>query len=170
MTSYSREDWGARLPRARYPLDPAQVEGIALHWPAMVDELAKVDQVKAALRDWQRYHMDSRGWSDIAYQVAVDQAGNWYQLRGLRHRSGANGDDLVNQRFGALLLVLAEDEQPTPEMIRTTRARIARFQHIFPRGVRIVGHQDVRPEPTSCPGPAVMDLIHAGRFTPKRHQ
>lgn len=164
---FSRKDWQARPPRGRYPLHPLEVEGVALHWPAITTPRVTVAQVKTALRAWQRYHMDTHGWSDIAYQIAVDNRGNWYQLRGLRHRSGANGDLDVNQRFGAFLLVLAEDEQPSPELVATVRNRIARFRHIFPNADQILGHQDVRPDPTACPGPLVMDLIHRGRFEPK---
>ena len=167
MTHFNRKAWGARPPEARYRLNPLEVEGVALHWPAIDVPRVNVAQVKAALRSWQRYHMDTHGWSDIAYQIAVDNRGNWYQLRGLRHRSGANGDQDVNERYGAFLLVLAEDERPSPELVAAVRNRIARFRHIFPNAHQILGHQDVRPDPTSCPGPLVMDYIHRGRFEPK---
>lgn len=170
MTMYNRKAWGARAPRARYRLNPLEVDGVALHWPAITSPRVNVAQVKASLRAWQRYHMETHGWSDIAYQIAIDNRGNWYQLRGLRHRSGANGDTDVNLRYGAFLLVLAEGEKPSPELIATVRNRIERFRHIFPNGTQIVGHQDVRPDPTSCPGPQVMDLIHAGKFNPKGHR
>lgn len=168
---YSRKDWGARPPEARYKLDPLKVDGVALHWPGIATPLSDPLGVMAALRSWQRLHMDTDaiapgGASDIAYQVAIDNRGNWYQLRGLRHRSGANGDTDVNLRYGAFLLVLAQGEKPSDALVATVQERVARFRHIFPNGRRIVGHQDVRPEPTACPGPLVMDLIHRGRFEP----
>lgn len=168
MTHYSRTDWGARPARAKYPLDPGDVVGIALHWPGITSRLTTPNAVHRSLQAWQRLHMDARGWSDIAYQVAIDQAGNTYRLRGLRFRSGANGDDDVNRRYGALLLVVAEGEKPTEELIRAVRGRVAAFQERFPHARRVVGHQDVRPEPTACPGPALMRLIEAGAFTPKK--
>lgn len=164
MTHYSRKDWHARSPRARYRLEPDALRGVALHWPATTTRYQSPAGVMAALRSWQTYHMDVRDWSDIAYQIAIDQAGNWYQLRGLRHRSGANGSDLVNRQYGAFLLVVAEGERPTAAMLERTRERIARFRHIFPNATRIVGHQDVRPEPTACPGPLVEALIKGGAF------
>lgn len=174
MTYYERRQWGAAANRGRRRLDPDQVEGIALHWPGTTTRYHTPEGVKAALRSWQRQHMDTDqlapgGASDIAYQIAIDNRGNTYQLRGLRHRSGANGDQDVNQRFGAFLLVLAEDEQPTQALIDTVRNRVARFRHIFPLGLQVVGHQDIRHDPTACPGAAVERLLKAGVFNPLKN-
>lgn len=168
MTHYSRADWGARDATAKYLLDKDDVVGIALHWPGTTVPLKTPNAVMSSLRAWQRLHMDAKGWSDIAYQVAIDQAGNTYRLRGLRYRSGANGDTTTNERYGALLLVVAIGEQPTPALITAVRGRVAAHQRIFPRSRLIVGHGQIRPEPTACPGPAVERLISDGAFTPKR--
>lgn len=167
MTHYSRGDWKARPARARYKLDPAGVRGIALHWPAMTTRLTTPAQVMAALRSWQSYHMDAKNWSDIAYQVAVDQDGNSYVLRGHAHRSGANGDADVNLEYGALLLVLAPGEKPTKDLIQATRDQIARHRQLYPSSHRIVGHNQIRPEATACPGPIVQALIKQGAFDPQ---
>lgn len=167
MTYYSRRAWGARKARLAVPrLVSEHVEGIALHWPGIGSPVTSVEHVKSLLRAWQAQHIDVNGWSDIAYQVAVDQAGNYYRLRGLEKRSAANGDEDVNDRFGAILLVLAEGEQPSKAMIRTVQGRIKHHRRLFPHSRRIVGHQTIRPEPTACPGPAVMKLIAAGAFEP----
>lgn len=166
MTHYSRTEIGLRPTRGRTRLDRADVEGVALHWPGTETRYQTAAGVMAALRGWQRLHMDTNGWSDIAYQLAFDQHGNTYGLRGLRYRSGANGDTDVNERYGAFLLVLAIGEQPTPAMIAAVTKKVGRFFHLFPDAARVVGHLDVRPEPTACPGPAVMRLIHSNAFTP----
>ena len=110
--------------------------------------------------------MDTRGWSDIAYQVAVDQAGRAWTLRGLRTQSAANGNNDVNERYGAILLILVTGEQPTAAMKATTRAVIADFRRIYPRGTAIRPHSAVRPDPTDCPGPAARAAIARGDFTP----
>lgn len=171
MTTYPRAAWGARPSRGGPgPLTPSRVEGIALHWPAMSSPLRTVDAVKAALRNWQSYHMDDQGWSDIGYQVAVDQAGNRYELRGLAIQSGANGGTDVNERFGACLLVLAPGEEPTAEMVTEVRRVVADHRRLFPKSHRIVGHGDIRPEPTTCPGPAVSRGIRAGVFEPANQE
>lgn len=165
MTYYNRRRWGAR-PRKHAPgrLSLRAVKGIALHWPGMPDPIHDFAEVKAALRSWQRLHQDDRGWSDIAYQVAVDQNGNWYRLRGLENRSAANGNETLNGQYGAVLLVLAEGEQPTPAMIATVRRVIRRHRLLFPRSKAIVGHGDIRPGGTDCPGHAVRELLARQAF------
>lgn len=169
MTRYSRSDWHARTPKpGPGPLDARKVVGIALHWPAMSGPIRTTKGVIAALQGWQNYHMDDLGWSDIAYQEAIDQDGNVYVLRGLKATSGANGDTWSNATHGSLLLVLAPGEEPTEKMIRGVRRRIRRHRDLFPRSTRIVGHNDIRPEPTACPGPIVSRLIDAGVFNPDK--
>lgn len=162
---FSRADWGAR-PANGGPgaLTRSRVKGIALHWPAMSRPVRGVNAVKSALRGWQNYHMNSNGWSDIAYQVAVDQDGNRYELRGLATQSGANGGTSVNEEYGAILLVLAPGEQPSNEMVREVRAVIAEHRALFPNSRRVVGHGDIRPGGTECPGPIVQRLINIGAF------
>jgi hypothetical protein len=149
-------------------MDPRKVIGLALHWPAMSGPIRTPAGVIAALRGWQAYHMDGHGWSDIAYQEAVDQDGNVYVLRGLRTTPGANGDTATNATHGALLLVLAPGEEPTPAMIHAVRRRVRSHRRLFPRSHLFVGHDHIWPEPTSCPGPIVSRHIDAGTFDPER--
>ncbi len=164
-----RTAWGAR-PAESGPglLTVSRVEGAVIHWPGSsdTDGIHSLADVAAALRGWQRFHMDDRGWSDIAYQVAVDQAGRAWTLRGLRTQSGANGNNDLNERYGAILLVLVAGEQPTPAMRATTRGVLADFREIYPRGTAIEPHSAVRPDGTTCPGPAARAAIARGDFTP----
>lgn len=166
----TRRAWGAAA-RRQGPgrLDAGTVVGIALHWPASGStRYGTVDAVSRALRGWQRFHQVDRGWSDIAYQEAVDQAGNVYELRGLRNVSAANGGTTVNRTHGALLLVLGAGEQPTPAMVEAVRRRIARHRELFPGSRQIVGHGAIRPGgSTECPGPIVRELLERGAFTPR---
>jgi hypothetical protein len=178
VTYLPRSAWGARASRGGTALVASNIDGQALHWPGMAKPInatgdAGKARVASALRGWQNYHMDTRGWSDIAYQIAIDQAGRAWTLRGLNIRSGANGDADVNLRFGAFLLVLAPGEQPSAAMIATTKGVIADFRKRFPSArAKPYGHQDVRPRnsqgqmTTDCPGPAAEAAINAGKFTP----
>jgi hypothetical protein len=161
-----RAAWGARPPRGARPLSPAKVIGTAIHWPGMENPVG-VDRVDDALRGWQNYHMDGRGWSDIAYQVAADQWGRAWTLRGLSNESAANGDADVNDEYGAILLVLAPGEQPSAAMCTTVRGVVADFRRLFPRGTRIEPHSMVRPSGTDCPGDWARAAIDRGDFTPR---
>ncbi|MEV0792077.1 peptidoglycan recognition family protein [Kribbella sp. NPDC050459] len=164
-----RSAWNARPPNGGPGnLTVSRVEGAVIHWPGTgsTSVIHTKAAVASALRGWQDYHMDTRGWSDIAYQVAVDQAGRAWTLRGLRTQSGANGDTDVNERYGAILLILVTGEQPSAAMKATTRAVIADFRRIYPRGTAIRPHSAVRPEPTDCPGDPARAAIARGEFTP----
>lgn len=168
MTTFSRADWGARPARSGPgPLAARDVVGLVFHWPAMTKPVRGVKAVAAALRAWQAFHMDDRGWSDIAYQVAVDQDGNRWILRGLDTQSAANGDQDVNDDFGAVLLILAPGEEPSPAMIREVRRVVVDHRQLFPNSDALLGHNEVRPEGTACPGPIVMRLLEEGAFEPQ---
>jgi len=162
-----RTAWGARPATGSTPLDADQVEGVAIHWPGMANPLGR-DRIGDALRGWQADHMENNGWSDIAYQVAVDQWGRAWTLRGLTTRSAANGSLDVNQRFGAILLVLAPGEEPSAAMTATVRGVVTDFRRWFPGANRIVPHSLIRPEPTDCPGDQARAALELGAFDPYR--
>ena len=165
MTTFTRTQWGA-VPARSGPgaMQPAEVDGVAIHWPGTGVKIRGVANVKAALRSYQRDHMNNpaKRWSDIAYQEAVDQDGNVYELRGFGTRPGANGNTDVNKRFGAILLMLATGEQPTEKMLTAVRGRVAAFRKRYPGGTKVVPHSAVRPGSTDCPGDIVRNLIAQG--------
>ncbi|MFI6681864.1 peptidoglycan recognition family protein [Kribbella sp. NPDC050470] len=165
-----RSAWNARPPNGGPgSLTVSRVQGAVIHWPGTSSKtpITSKTGVASALRGWQNYHMDSRGWSDIAYQVAVDQEGRAWTLRGLRTQSGANGNEDLNERYGAILLILIAGEQPSAKMKATVRAVIADFRKIYPKGTAIRPHSAVRPDGTDCPGTPARAAIARGDFTPK---
>lgn len=168
MTYYKRSDWHARIVPRGEALVAREVRGIALHWPGDASRRDDPGEVMAALRAWQSAHIDGEGWRDIAYQEAIDQDGNVYRLRGLRYRSAANGDEVVNAHYGAVLLVLGIGETPSPAMVGATRSRVRRHRELFPASEVVVPHSAIRPDPTACPGDKVRALIAAGEFEPRR--
>src|SRR5690606_15552967 len=108
--------------------------------------------------------------------VGFDNRGNRYQLRGWTKKSGANGNDSLNLRYGAFLLILAPGEEPSEAMKKAVRKEIKKHRRRFKQSKKIVGHGDIRPGGTECPGPAVRKAIDAGDFEPnqvskaKKHQ
>lgn len=165
-----RSAWTDTASRAPAQLVASRVAGIAVHWdgdpvPANVyagDEKA----VAAFLEGIRRFHVNGRGWSDIAYQWAVDTAGRRWHLRGWLNQSAANGDVGPNQRYGAVVALLGTGQKVTPQLVDGLRDAIADFRDTYPHATKVVTHNDVRPEPTACPGPELTRLVHGGRLNP----
>jgi hypothetical protein len=165
-----RSAWGARAPKGGPgQLTPSRVRGVAIHWPGSgeTDSFDHDAEVAEALRGWQAFHMDGRGWSDIAYQVAVSQDGDVWSLRGLRTQSGANGDASLNEQYGAILLVLVAGELPSAAMKRSVQNVIRDFRDIYGDDAKeIRPHSAIRQGGTDCPGPLARLAIARGEFEP----
>jgi hypothetical protein len=169
VTTYlPRSAWTRHVPAGLTPLNRDEVEGVALHWPGTDEPIGPAPRASIArrLEGYRRGHVRDRGWNDIAYQVAVDQAGRVWDLRGIRHRSAANGDTGPNRRWGAVLVLVGPGEALTDECKQALRDWY-RDQWLarYPRATRVVEHRDVRPDATECPGPAVRAFIDSGAIT-----
>jgi hypothetical protein len=176
MTYVSRAQIGLRPPESSRSLVPSQVKNTAFHYPGTPKPINAVGaagfaRVCSALRGWQKYHMDSRGWSDIAYCLGIDQVGRKYTLRGINIRSAANGGTQVNLEYGAVLLILGNDEEPSAAMAKAAREVMGDYRVRFskiPR--RPTWHGAIRPggsatDPsTICPGKRAITQIKAGKF------
>lgn len=136
---HSRGDWGARPPRST----PARIsnEGQTLHyggsspWPATVDRstparfAATTDHARCAtiLRAWQAFHIDDRGWTDLAYNSAVCPHGHRYDGRGVDRRSAANGTNAGNKRSCATVYIAGGNDPVTDAAKRAFHAEADRF-------------------------------------------
>jgi hypothetical protein len=114
----------------------------------------------------RRFHTGDRGWSDIAYQEAVDQRGRRWDLRGWHRASAANGSTEANDRWGAVVALIGQGQKPTPAMLRGLDAAHRDFVRVHPTGRRLVTHNDVRPQPTACPGPHLTRWVARGGYVP----
>ena len=74
-----RSSWGARPPKVAAGLAPT-VRLAIVHHSVTANDYAPGD-VPAILRSIQTFHMDGRGWDDIAYNFAVDKYGNMWEAR-----------------------------------------------------------------------------------------
>jgi hypothetical protein len=168
MILMTRADWTDHGPaKPLTPIDPDVLVGVALHHPGDPHPLAALTapKVAARLEAYRIQHVNGRGWSDIAYSVAFDAAGRVWPLRGLRHRSAANGDAQVNQSHLAFLLLTGDDEAPSPAMVAAVaQYRAEHLLALYPRARAVVGHRDIRPTPTACPGDLTQTLITHGAF------
>ena len=124
---HSRAAWGARHRRSTPP--PIASEGVTVHygggspWPSSANRSSaaafrdSTDHARCAsiLRGWQSYHMDGRGWTDLAYNSAVCPHGHRYDGRGVGVRSGANGTNPGNARSEAVVYIAGGADPVTDE-------------------------------------------------------
>lgn len=166
MTFHPRKDWTSTPPANAHRMPRRGVKGVAVHWNGPAVPKSALTDPRAYLEGVRRFHTSGRGWSDFAYQSAVDQLGNRWQGRGFRHMSAANGDEVVNREWGAILAILGEGQVPSAAMLKGIRREVRRFRLRHPFAWRIRGHQDVRPAGTACPGPDLERAVKAGVFRP----
>lgn len=76
----TRAQWGARAP-ACTPDTASTLVGAVVHHTAGPDYGSPVEAM-AQLRNDQRYHIESRGWCDLGYNVVIDKWGTIYEGRG----------------------------------------------------------------------------------------
>ena len=155
MKIVSREQWGARPPASAWDiLDPAQLRGVALHYSAMdADEQADHRTCAARVRAIQDFHLDGRGWKDIAYNFVVCKHGYVFLGRGWGRRSGANGTNDANTRYHAVCFL--GDDTPNRDDV-TAEGRVALLQLVARALERYPAARELRPHsdftPTACPG------------------
>lgn len=137
-------------------------EGVTVHyggdspWPTSIDRSSAVrfqescdhERCASIWRAWQAFHMDGRGWSDIAYNSGVCPHGVRFEGRGPGVRSGANGTNDGNRRSAACVYI-AGGNDPLTESAKDAFAD---------EGVRLGGglrwqHGDWKS--TACAGPSL---------------
>lgn len=140
----TRAGWGARPPRRTIAIDTPSPE-LWLHHSAGSEVGA------AGIRAIQNFHMDIKGWSDIAYSFLIDPTdGAIYEGRGAGIRGGHTfGHNTVSHG----LCVLGNFEaNPLPAGVVPAVAALVRHGHgrgWWPAQLS-GGHRDVRA--TACPG------------------
>ena len=147
----------------------------------------------------QRYHMDSNGWNDIAYNFIVDRFGRpWDARQGGTHNAVIGGHAYGHNTSTTGIAVLGDHQlsRPSSAVIEAVTALAAWkldlhgcdvAQPVFYSSAstgksgtykRIIGHRDVGASGggTSCPGqylypqlPAIRASAHMRRPRPRRH-
>ena len=99
----SRAEWGANESLVRYGYTYSTVTGVMIHHTSGSNSYTQA-AVPAILRSVQAYHVNGRGWNDIAYNVLVDKYGTAWEGRGgglARAVQGGHGWKVTNARvFG----------------------------------------------------------------------
>lgn len=169
MTTFvSRAQWGARprVPGASnnlvaHPEITIHYEGEGWVWPWPHSTCD--DKVRAM----QDYHMDGRGWSDIAYTELACPHNYVFEGRGYDHQSSANGYETANEQSHALQAMWGSKAgAPVPDDLK--RALLWGIDYLVDHGARrvIKGHRDWKP--TTCPGDELYAWIQAGCPSPDK--
>jgi hypothetical protein len=150
----SRDQWGARPPKAKTILTPGQIEGIFVHHTVTgtgPDEAAIVRQVQA-------FHMDSKGWNDIAYNWLVGQSGNIYEGRGWL----ANGGHTQGWNFTShAVCFIGNSDTDVPSEAAKRSLNIVIEESLKRFGGFVKPHGAVNE--TGCPGQNLAKWIVEGR-------
>ncbi|MFT3877126.1 MAG: hypothetical protein QM708_11995 [Propioniciclava sp.] len=163
LTIRPRTTWGAKAATRTTRMPWGKVVDAALHWPGAEKTAPTTDaEVGARLRQYQAFHQNSRGWSDIAYNHAVDTRGNAYELRGFDRQDGS-----ISGRGGRVYSVLYLDgtgTEVTPAAQRTILALVAEADRRAGHRLARIGHRDR--SSTDCPGKGAYKWVRAGFPTP----
>lgn len=163
-TIRTRADWGADESLVRTSPTYASVNGVVVHHTEGSNSYSAA-QVPAIIRGIYAYHVRTRGWNDIGYNVLVDKFGvAWEGRRGGLERAvqGAHATNFNHVSFGISLMGSYLTAIPSSAALETISRVIAWKFSIH--GVRaygsytnygrtypaIVGHMDV--QATDCPG------------------
>lgn len=149
----SRVQWGARSPRHRTIGD--MVTETYLH------HTAGAHQGASSMRAIQNYHMDVRGWSDIAYNFVIDPHDlKVYEGRGWGVRPGAQKSHNTGT-WAVCVMGHFNSQHPTQGLLDVIANLIsvgADAGHI-PRELT-GGHRDAPNQNTTCPGDNLHARIH----------
>lgn len=152
MNLVTRAQWGARPPRNRTPLNPT---GATAHWEGPHMGVFPHTACPSKVRGIQAFHMDSRGWSDIAYNAIVCPHGYVFEGRGPGVRSAANGTDPGNDNDAAVCYLSGEGDPFTPAGAQA----MADAMHWLSPGGKRHAHRDWKP--TACPGDTIAAWAHS---------
>lgn len=112
------------------------------------------------IRGIQNYHMDAKGWSDIAYNFVPCPHGYIFEGRGLNTLNGANGTNIGNRTSHAIMC-LAGGGNPFPETEKVGfRECVSYISNHTKAPDRCKGHRDHKS--TDCPGDARYSWVHKG--------
>lgn len=111
-------------------------------------------------RGIQAFHMDSRGWNDIAYNFGICQHGYIYEGRGLNVWNGANGTNEGNQTSHAIMMMAGAGNPFNVVEKAAFRDCVKYVDERTAAPYAAIGHRDHKS--TECPGGARYDWIRGG--------
>lgn len=164
MKLITRTEWGARAPTRR---TKAPMRGLCTgHWNGprvTVGGQVTWDHSRCAalVRGIQSFHMNGRGWADIAYNFVVCIHGYIFEGRGIDVINAANGTNAANRNSHAVMWLTGQGNPFHEEEklgFRFCLQHVSKSVPVSPTNA--LGHRDYRP--TECPGNERYGWIHSG--------
>lgn len=150
----SRASLGLRAPRSRSFNITPQHGGVTGHWAGPAQKVALVlsghTRCRYLWKTYQNMHMDTHGWSDIAYTMGCCQHGYLLAGRGAKVRTAANGTNTGNQNWYAICWIGGQGETPSKDALDAFWAGVAMLRTDGGAGKGINEHSDHKA--TSCAG------------------
>lgn len=95
-----------------------------------------------------KFHVEKRGWPEIAYHIAINDDGDIYLLNDIEEKTYHNSEDNTNT-IGVVAVGNYEDYEPSEELIESIEAVTdALCLSLKIKGIK--GHRDYKS--TACPG------------------
>jgi len=157
-----RSAWGARSPNGSGNSLTGNGKGYALHWEGPEMGSRSHGECDNLMRSIQNYHMDTQGWSDIAYNLAVCEHGYIFEGRGKEKGSGANGTSDSNHNYQSICALVGEND-PQPTALLDGIADAVAMIRSWGAGSAQKGHRDF--VSTACPGNSLYNKMKDGRFS-----
>ena len=158
MTVVSRSQWGSR--KARYRNTGNLNERSTIHWNGPKVPVTSHDKCAGLIRGIQNYHMDGRGWSDIAYNFVVCQHGVIFEGRGLNVRNAGQGTNRGNAVSHAIMCLSGEGNSFPAKQKAGVRECVRYIADHTDAPDAAMPHSDWHS--TACPGDERRDWIRKG--------
>lgn len=103
---------------------------------------------------WQRYHMDTHGWVDIAYTGGFCNHGFAFAGRGAGLRTAANGTNAGNQNYYAVVWIGGDGQTPTQAALDAADWWVSELRQNGSAGQKVKPHRFFTS--TGCPGDSLV--------------
>ncbi|CAI9741613.1 peptidoglycan-recognition protein SC2-like [Octopus vulgaris] len=153
----NRAEWDARKPKSVTKLR-VPVEYFVVHH-SETESCSTTASCDKLVKSIQNYHMDNKGWEDIAYNFLIGGNGEVYEGRGWSvegtHTIGYN-----SKSIGICLLGNFENEEPTTEAMESLKKMIkcSLNKGQISRNYILAGHKDLQ-SMRKCPGTTLYNKI-----------
>ncbi|MEW2161456.1 peptidoglycan-binding protein [Streptomyces sp. NPDC007084] len=148
----------------------ASTKGTKIHYEGTTVSTSLLTDHAACIAEWKairKSHLANvkEGYSDIAYNYGACPHGYLLEGRGLGHRTGANGNQPLNQAHYAIVGLVGDKglTEPTDEMLGAIRDGIELLR-AHGAGTEIKGHRDGYA--TECPGGPLYAWVGKGAPRP----